>query len=123
MPWILAVQPVTVDVPAFLALILTGLLMLGVSTGLLMLIKMAGQMKQLWDVHLGPRAIDDEGIPKWYVREHHFSDALARQGELVVDMKQCVLANTKVMTALLEELRIDRKVRDKVKEELSQKKE
>lgn len=72
-------------------------------TGLLGLIfkfvwSVAKKTDELWDVHLGPNALDDDRAPKWYVRK---------------SLEDNVLALTDAITALRDVLR---KIHDEEKD-------
>lgn len=59
------------------------------------------KLSELWEVHLGIRAIGTDGIPRWYIREEEITKALDR-----VDTTIAAFAN--VQGELIQELRLDR---------------
>jgi len=106
-------SPFNPDIEALLSLILGTLLTSGVMAliggGIVMLRKTCA----LYDAHLGPNAIDAEtGIPRWYEPRHdaafkNLADAFREESRA---NREVIGQNTKVMEALLSEIRVDREV-------------
>lgn len=84
--------------------IIGGLLVSGIVAMIGLLIYIGRMTKALYDVHLGPQAIDpDSGQPRWW-NNKEFSSILR-------DLKGTIDKNTEVMGQLLTEFRIERRVK------------
>lgn len=74
--------------------------------GILLSIKR--QTGELWEAHLGPRALGADGIPRWYTREQVFIDALDRVDKTMDRITTAITSFTDVQRELIVEFRLDR---------------
>jgi hypothetical protein len=97
-----------VNIEQLVGLVIGGLILASITAGIGILLVIKKQTADLYDAHLGPRAIDSEGLPRWYVREAHFTEALERICECIASVQRTLASLEAVNRGLLEELRIDK---------------
>lgn len=99
---------IQVNISAVVGYLMLAGVFLGLVTVVGVLPSIKRQTSELWEAHLGPRALGADGLPRWYVREQAFTDALDRHDETMREITQAINAFTDVQRELIQELRLDR---------------
>lgn len=110
------------EVNEVLGIVMAGLLVAGILAAITILIGLWKRIGELWDVHLGPHAIDIEtGLPRWYSQDAKISELFSTLNEQAKETRKVISTNTEVMRALLLEIQVERSVAKRVEESLKRK--
>lgn len=106
---LLALAPaIQVNISAVAGYLMLAALSVGIVTMIGVLLSIKKQTGELWEAHLGARAIGVDGLPRWYVREAAFTEALDKVDDTIAANTAAVVAFTSVQRDLISELRLDR---------------